>query len=195
MKFLEKIRDYIRISEVAPIGRRYFIMNAFDGATTILGIVIGAYVAEITNQFWVIWSGLGATIAMGLSGFAGAYMTEEAERTRKLNSLEKSMLKKLGKSVVGKASRFAPLWAAIIDGTSPAIAAIACLTPFFLSSFGVFSINFAFQLSIAIALVVMFMLGVFLGKLSGRSILFHGVKMLLVGLILTFVFLALKAII
>jgi len=195
MKFLEKIRDYIRISEVAPIGRRYFIMNAFDGATTILGIVIGAYVAEITNQFWVIWSGLGATIAMGMSGFAGAYMTEEAERTKKLNSLEKSMLKKLRKSVVGKASRFAPLWAAIIDGASPAVAAIACLTPFFLSSFGIFSINFAFQLSIAIALLVMFMLGVFLGKVSGRSMFFHGVKMLLVGLILTFVFLALKAII
>jgi len=55
-------------------------MNAFDGATTVLGIVIGAYVAGITNEFWVIWSGLGATLAIGLSGFAGAYMTEEAER-------------------------------------------------------------------------------------------------------------------
>ncbi|MDH5376372.1 MAG: hypothetical protein OEZ21_11250, partial [Candidatus Bathyarchaeota archaeon] len=75
MKFLEKLRRYIRISGVAPISRRYFIMNAFDGATTILGIVIGAYVAEITSEFLVIWSGLGATLAMGLSGFVGAYMT------------------------------------------------------------------------------------------------------------------------
>ena len=80
MKFLEKIRRYIRISEVAPISRRYFIMNAFDGATTILGIVIGAYVVGITNELWVIWSGLGAALAMGLSGFAGAYMIKEAER-------------------------------------------------------------------------------------------------------------------
>jgi len=95
-RFLEEIRSYIRISGVAPLGRRYFIMNAFDGATTILGIVIGAYVAEISNQFWVIWSGLGATIAMGLSGFAGAYMNEEAERTRKLNSLENRCLKSWG---------------------------------------------------------------------------------------------------
>ena len=59
MKFLEKIRSYIRISGIAPIGRRYFIMNAFDGATTILGIVVGAYVAGVTNQFCVIGSGLG----------------------------------------------------------------------------------------------------------------------------------------
>ena len=131
MNFLEKIRNYIRISRVASISRRYFIMNAFDGATTILGIVVGAYVAGITNEFWVIWSGLGATLAMGLSGFAGAYMTEEAESAKKLNSLEKSMLTELKNSVVGKANRFASLWAGIIDGLSPALAAVVCLMPFF----------------------------------------------------------------
>ena len=193
MKFLEKIRRYIQISEVAPISRRYFIMNAFDGATTILGIVVGAYVAGITNEFWVIWSGLGAALAMGLSGFAGAYMTEEAELARKLKNLEKSMLTELKNSVVGKASRFASLWAGIVDGVSPALAAVACLTPFFLSSHGLFSINSAIQLSVAIALSVMFLLGVFLGKISSRNMFFHGVKMLFVGLILMLILLAFKA--
>ena len=107
MKLLEKIRRYIKISEIAPISRRYFVMNAFDGATTTLGIVVGAYVAGITNEFWVMWSGFGATLAMSLSGFAGAYMTEEAELARRLNTLEKSMLTDLKNSVVGEASRFA----------------------------------------------------------------------------------------
>ncbi|MCW3994095.1 MAG: hypothetical protein NWE85_06000 [Candidatus Bathyarchaeota archaeon] len=192
MKFLEKIRRYIKISEVAPISRRYFIMNAFDGATTILGIVIGAYAAGITNEFWVIWSGLGVSLAMGLSGFAGAYMTEEAEREKKLNALEKSMLIELKDSVIGKASRFASLWAGIVDGVSPALTALVCLTPFFLSSHGFFSINFAIPLSVAMALTTMFLLGVFLGKISNRNMLFHGAKMLFVGLIITFIFLVLK---
>ncbi len=194
MKFLEKIRRYIKISEVAPISRRYFIMNAFDGATTILGIVIGAYAAGITNEFWVIWSGLGVSLAMGLSGFAGAYMTEEAEREKKLNALEKSMLTDLKDSVIGKASRFAALWAGIVDGVSPALTALVCLTPFFLSSHGFFSINFAIPLSVAMALTTMFLLGVFLGKISNRNMLFHGAKMLFVGLIITFIFLVLKII-
>jgi len=194
MKFLEKIRRYIKISEVAPISRRYFIMNAFDGATTILGIVIGAYAAGITNEFWVIWSGLGVSLAMGLSGFAGAYMTEEAEREKKLNALEKSMLIELKDSVIGKASRFAALWAGIVDGVSPALTALVCLTPFFLSSHGFFSINFAIPLSVAMALTTMFLLGVFLGKISNRNMLFHGAKMLFVGLIITFIFLVLKII-
>ena len=192
MKFLEKIRRYIRISEVALISRRYFIMNAFDGATTVLGIVIGAYAAEITNESWVIWSGLGVSLAMGLSGFAGAYMTEEAEREKKLNTLEKSMLTELKDSVVGKASRFASIWAGVVDGVSPALTALVCLTPFFLSSHGLLSINFAIQLSVAMTLLIMFLLGVFLGKISNRNRLFHGAKMLFVGVIITLIFLGFK---
>lgn len=192
MNFLDKIRRYIKVSEITPISRRYFVMNAFDGATTILGIVVGAYIAEITEESLMIWSGLGATLAMGLSGFVGAYMTEEAERGRKLQTLEKSMLITLENSVVGKASRFAPLWAAIIDGVSPALASLVCLAPFFASSNGLVSLSLAIQISIATALSIMFLLGVFLGKISRRNMLLHGMKMLTVGLIITLVFLALK---
>jgi predicted membrane protein (TIGR00267 family) len=146
----------------------------------------------VTNEFWIMWPGLGATLAMSLSGFVGAYMTEEAERARRLDSLEKSMLIELKNSVVGKAGRFASMWAAIIDGLSPALAAIVCLIPFFLSSRSLFSITLAVQLSIIIALAIMFMLGVFLGKISKRNMLLHGAKMLVVGLIITLVFLTLK---
>jgi predicted membrane protein (TIGR00267 family) len=192
MKFLDQIREYIKISGVAPISRRYFIMNAFDGATTVLGIVVGAYVAGIPNELWIIWSGLGATLAMGLSGFAGSYMAEEAEGTKKLNSLEKSMLTELKDSVVGKASRFASLWAAIIGGGAPALTGGVCLIPFFLSINGLFSLSLAIQISVASALSIMFLLGAILGRISSRNMLFHGVKMLLVGLILTVVFFALK---
>jgi predicted membrane protein (TIGR00267 family) len=192
MKLLGKIKRYISISGIAPISRRYFIMNAFDGATTILGIVIGAYVAEITDEFWIVWPSLGATLAMSLSGFVGAYMTEEAERARQIKTLERSMLTDLKDSIVGRANRFASLWAAIIDGLSPALAAIVCLIPFFLSSINLLSTNIAIQISITIALAIMFLLGAFLGKISNRNVLLHGMKMLIVGLIIMSVLLMLK---
>jgi VIT1/CCC1 family predicted Fe2+/Mn2+ transporter len=38
----------------------------------------------------------------------------------------------------------------------------------------------------------MFLLGAILGRISSRNMLFHGMKMLLVGLILTVIFFALK---
>ncbi|MBT8172042.1 hypothetical protein KJN74_04145, partial [Candidatus Bathyarchaeota archaeon] len=182
----------INISEVAPISRRYFIMNAFDGATTVLGVVVGAYAAGINNESWVILSGLGATIAMGMSGFAGSYMAEEAEGAKKLNSLEKSMLTELKDSMVGKASRFASIWAAIIGGGAPALTGAICLLPFFFATQGFIPINFATQISIGFALSIMFILGAILGKISCRNMFFHGTKMLLVGVILTIIFLTLR---
>ena len=189
MKFLEKIRNYIRISSFAPIGRRYFIKNAFDGAMTSLGIVVGAYVAGDPEPFFIISAGLGATLAMGLSGLVGAYVTEEAERTRELESLERSMLKDLDKSVIGRASRLASLWAGLVDGLSPALASVACLAPFFL-----FPVIFAIQMSIVTALLVLFLLGAFLGKVSSRNMFLHGLKLLGVGLVLTLVLLVFRTI-
>lgn len=192
MKFFDKIRHYINISGVAPISRRYFIMNAFDGATTVLGVVVGAYAAGITNESWVILSGLGATLAMGMSGFAGSYMAEEAEGAKKLNSLEKCMLTELKDSVVAKASHFACIWAAIIGGGAPALTGAVCLLPFLLATQGLVSISLAIPISVGLALSIMFLLGAILGKISCRNILMHGFKMLLVGVILTALFFTLK---
>src|SRR5207249_1710066 len=38
-----RIREYDEITNVGPIIRRYFVIGAFDGALTVLGIIIGAY--------------------------------------------------------------------------------------------------------------------------------------------------------
>ena len=192
MKLLNKIRRYINISGIAPLSRRYFVMNAFDGTTTILGIVAGASVAGITDEYWIVWPGLGAALAMSLSGFVGVYMTEEAERTGEMKTLEKSMLTELKDTVVGRASRFASLWAALVGGLAPALAALACLLPFLLSLAGVFSTASANQLSIVVSLTIMFILGALLGRISKRSMVLHGMRMLIVGLIIMSVFLLLK---
>lgn len=79
-----------------------------------------------------------------------------------------------------------------MDGVSPAVSAIVCLVPFFLSFYGILSINLAIQLSIAVGLFLMFLLGAFLGKISDRNVILHGVKTLCVGIILTVVLLIFK---
>ena len=192
MKFLDKFRRYIQLSGVGPISRRYFIMNAFDGATTVLGVVVGAYAAGITNDSWVILSALGATIAMGMSGFAGSFMAEEAESAKKLNTLEKMMLTELKDTVVAKANRFASIWAALIGGGAPALTGATCLLPFLFSSQGIIQVSLAIQISVGLALTIMFLLGAVLGKISCRNVVIHGAKMLAVGVLLTLIFFTLK---
>ncbi len=62
MGWLKDFRDYVRVTKIA---RRYFVMNAFDGALTMLGILVGAYLSGNASTTLVITAGIGASIAMG----------------------------------------------------------------------------------------------------------------------------------
>ena len=157
-KIFSNLKRYFEISGVGVISRRYFVMNSFDGAMTMLGIIMGSFAVDIVNPRMVIGAGFGASLAMMISGFTGAYMTERAERRRGLIELERAMLKPLNNSIHGKAMRVATLWAALVDGLSPALAAIICLIPFFLSSFNILSLSFALYSSIGIILGMLFVL-------------------------------------
>ena len=181
-ELVEKLRLYSSVSEMGEIGRRYFAINAFDGAMVILGVVLGAYVAGAKNPSMVISAGLGGMLAMGISGFAGVYIAERAERIKRLRDLEKAMLTDLGNSVIGDATRFAPIVLALIDGIAPAIPALVAVSPFILCTTGLIAIDHAYTLSVILTLALLFMLGALLGKFSGESMVVYGVITTLVGL-------------
>lgn len=65
-------------------------MNAFDGALTMLGVIIGAYIARISDPIPIISVGVAGSIVMGVTGISRAYMAEKAERTKKFERIRKS---------------------------------------------------------------------------------------------------------
>ena len=181
---LNKWRQYHKISDVGKITRRYFVMNAFDGALTMLGVVIGAYISGlIENPIPIISAGIAGSIAMGVSGVSGAYMTEKAERTKKLKELEKAMLTDLSNGLHEKSHRFAAIFAAVVDGVSPALAAMIVISPFFLANFGFISSDVAFFSCIVITMTVLTLLGVYLARISDENMIKYGFMMLLVGIV------------
>lgn len=183
-KTINKWKKYSEISGVGAITRRYFVMNAFDGALTMLGVVIGAAVAGyLENSSVIISAGIAGSIAMGASGMSGAYMTEKAERTKKIKDLEKAMLTDMSNGIHGKSHRFAAVFAAIVDGVSPALAAMIVISPFFISNFGLITAEVAFFSTIGLTLIVLSLLGVYLARISDESMIKYGLQMLLVGII------------
>ncbi|MHA1506168.1 MAG: VIT1/CCC1 transporter family protein [Candidatus Asgardarchaeia archaeon] len=169
----ESFNYYVKISGVGEIARRYFIMNAFDGAVTILGVLIGAFIGGGLDPKLILTAGIGAGMAMGVSGFFGAYLAEEAERSRRVKELERSLLMDLENSVIKKAAKVAAMTAAIIDALSPMLSAIIALMPFVLSIFGILDAGIAFSLSVFLILLMLSLLGVFLGKVSkGHTLLY-----------------------
>ncbi|MBC8498422.1 hypothetical protein H8D40_05490 [Candidatus Bathyarchaeota archaeon] len=179
--WLDEVGTFLRVTKATKILRRYFAMNAFDGAMTSLGVVIGAYISSIGDARAVIGIILLSGVAMAVSGFSGTYMAESAERSKSLNELEEAMLVDLEDTIYGQASKFVSIFAAIVDGLAPFLASIPSVVPFYLAMIGVISIQGAFFVSIGASLATLFMLGVFLGRVSESNVIYSGVKMVIAG--------------
>jgi predicted membrane protein (TIGR00267 family) len=182
-RIYEKFRKYIQTAEAGEIARRYFVMNAFDGAFTLLGIIMGAYVVGAVEPKLIVSAGLSASLAMGISGAWGAYMAERAERARSLKELETAMLADLSESTIYRAFKMAAFWVAFIDGLSPIAASIFGIIPFILASLQIISTEAALLTSMVLIMVILFILGVFTGRMSKGSIILHGSLWVAVGLI------------
>ncbi len=178
----ESIRStgtYLRVTGANRIIRRYFAMNAFDGAMTSLGVVMGAWLSGISDPRSVISVIITGGIAMMVSGFSGTYMTESAERNHSLNELEDAMLINLDDTIYGEAGRFVSIFAAIVDGSAPFIASVPSVIPFIIPGI---PLTTGFAFSLVASMVTLFALGIYLGKIGGENQIYSGLKMVISGI-------------
>jgi predicted membrane protein (TIGR00267 family) len=191
--FFRRIKSYLRITQMTPIARRYFIKNGFDGSMTVLGIIVGSWIVGVTKPEIIVTAGLGACLAMGVSGLFGAYMTEKAERKRQLKTVEDAMLTDLSDSVLSDASDFVSVYAAFVDGASPMLTAVISLIPFIITLTGTFVIWDAYIVSLILTLATLFSLGLYLGRIAKENILLYGIQTVAAGLLIVAIVLLLGA--
>ena len=183
MNLLHQARFLLRITRSHGIVRRYFVVNGFDGALTMLGLIIGFLVSAPANLTIIINACLGAAIALGMSGISSAYVSEAAERKRALGKLEEAMVTDLQKSAHGDAARWVPLLIALVNGSAPLVISLLILTPLWLSNAGVPLPLSPLHAAILVSLALVFLLGVFLGRIAGISWLRSGIQTLLVAVV------------
>jgi len=173
------VRQYHEIAGVGEIARRYFVINAFDGSLTTLGVLAGSYAGGVTRAGTVISLILATAVSIGVAGFYGSYQVERAERDRALREIEESTLSSLHDTTLYSASRYATVLVALVDGLSPLIASLLIMIPFFFVP--PVSIHAAYYTGGAIAFVELFALGVFLGRISRERLWLAGVKLVAAG--------------
>ncbi|MBS7620868.1 hypothetical protein KEJ32_01905 [Candidatus Bathyarchaeota archaeon] len=78
-----------------------------------------------------------------------------------------------------EAARFAMFYVAFIDGISPALTVIISLTPSYIHENNL--VSSAYTASILLSLAVLFLLGVYLGKIAKDSGWLYGIAMITVG--------------
>jgi predicted membrane protein (TIGR00267 family) len=178
---------------MTPIARRYFIKNGFDGSMTVLGIIVGSWIVGVAEPEIIVTAGLGACLAMGVSGLFGAYMTEKAERKKHLKTVEAAMLTDLSNSILSDASDFVSLYAAFIDGASPMLTAVISLIPFMLALTGKLVIWNAYVVSFILTLATLFSLGLYLGKIAKENMLLYGAQTVAAGILIVAIVILLGA--
>jgi predicted membrane protein (TIGR00267 family) len=163
-------------------------MNGFDGCITILGVLIGFYIQNIYEPMLIFKTGIAAAIAMSMSGLWGAYLTERSVRIKDLKELESATISDLNNTKIGSALRFATIVVAVVDAVAPFITAFLALIPFlFAENLG---IKACYLISFIILFLTLFLLGIFLGRISKENLLISAIKMIVAGimsvLIITF---------
>ena len=179
---IREFGEYRKLARVDEIGRRCLANNGFDGILTIIGVLMGSYVAGIREPRIVLSTGLATCMAMGISGFWGAYMAESAERKHALRELELAMLTDLGDTKQARASRFAVVVISLIDGLSPLVAGMAGLIPFLFAHLFT-DIRYVFLAALGLSLVGLFGLGVFLARVAREKVIPAGMRMIVAGLV------------
>jgi len=179
---INKIREYERIAGFSKIARRALANNAFDGVLTMIGVLMGNYMGNVRDAAIVIRIGIATSISIGISGLWGAYLAESAERERELAELEKISLTDLSDTKISRASRAAVIIVSLVDGLSPLVASMIVLLPFFFTVL-VGNVLVCYLLSLIVAMISLFGLGMFLGQISGRNLVGYGLRTVIAGVV------------
>jgi predicted membrane protein (TIGR00267 family) len=178
---LKKIRFHFKLTKSGAIARRSFVLGAFDGALTILGVILGAYVAEghthpeLAKQL-ILGAGFAGGVALAVSSTVGAYEAERVEHVIGHQQLEKAMLRPVEGERMD-AMRTSIWFSAFVHGIAPLFSAFIPLIPFFFMS-----LDSAVVTAIVTTIGFLFVLGAYLGSLIKEMIVYTGLRFVIAGL-------------
>jgi len=180
---LRELQQFLHLTHTRGIVRRYFVVNGFDGALTMLGLLIGFEVSTGVAPEIVLNACLGAAIALGMSGVSSAYISEAAEMRKSLAELEEAMGRSLETAAHGRAARLVPWLVAAVNGLSPLFMGLIITLPLLAARQGLTLPLAPVQAAMALAFLLVFLLGVFLGHVGRTSWFAAGLKALLVAIL------------
>ena len=185
------LKEYYKILVEHEIVRRYIIINTFDGALTILGIVVAIIMSGIRDPQLVIIPSIGASVAMCVSGIWGSYAAERVEIRKKIRTIEAHMMKSLSNTQFSRKREQMAWIIGVVDGIIPLIVAFILILPFFFVKPGIVSMQWAYYISLILIGINLFVLGAFAARISHESMIKQGFLMLFAGFIIGGIFLVL----
>lgn len=190
--WLRHIAFLLSITSAHGIVRRYIVVNGFDGALTMLGLLMGFQASGSVSLPIVVSACLGAALALAASGVSSAYLSESAERRKALRALEDAMVAPLHESAHSEAARIVPFLVALTNGLSPLLVSLLIMTPLWLVTLGFDLGQDPLVLATGVAFVAIFVLGAFLGRIGHMYWLWSGLRAVLIAVLTSALILVLR---
>ncbi len=154
---------------------RYLILGTIDGLLAVLGIIIGL-AAATTNTEFIVRAALGGGIALCLTNGIGSYLAETAVEYGRISSVEHAMLEDLRDTHIEKQAKRKIIRDSITHGGASLIGSIIPVLPFLIIRDGI-----GVYISVVLCGIVLVVLGLYSGHVSGQSYVKSVVRMIGLG--------------
>ena len=172
-----------RIKEIEPILRRFFINTLFDSTFMQLGIIIGSAFAANPDLRIVIGTMVSSSVALGISTGVSVYESETLERERRVIELEKALFRKLDNTMITENYRIYATILSVVNFITPLVCCGIMVLPLIFAFFQLLDVLVASWISVALALGILFIAGIFFGKYGKQKPFMKGLRMVAFGII------------
>jgi predicted membrane protein (TIGR00267 family) len=177
-KFIE---EYFNMS-------RYIALGTLDGILAVMAVTlaassVGAASGHPLSNYAVCLTGLSAGIALALSNAFGSFIGERAEEARTLRELEEKMMLNEGdldETIIHKQAKRRVYLSMFTHGFSSFIGSFVPIIPFLLIP-GRLAATLT---TLTLCFTALFILGVYLGKVSRKNLVKAGIEVLLIGIVI-----------
>lgn len=163
-----------------PTIRRYLVNTIFDSTFVMLGIIIGSAFSSDPNIRLTVVTILTSSVALGISTGVSTYEAENLEQNKRIDEIERAMLRPLDDTHIGRSARSSMLLISFVIFLAPLLVGLVILSPFLLLNEEIVT---AAWIAIALAIGVLFITGVLMGRSGGRNPLVQGARMAFIGAI------------
>jgi predicted membrane protein (TIGR00267 family) len=161
--------------------RKFFINTIFDATFTILGVVSGLSFVAHPDIRIILTTSITSSIGLGISSGVSVYEAETLEEEKKLDELEDAMLTDLENTSLFRSVKRKALLAAIIALITPLVSCSIAISPFVLTILGLLLPKIAAWMSITLALIILFTVGVYMSRDIKGNPLLKGARMAIFG--------------
>lgn len=174
------VKAALSLPDTLPSMRRYFVNTMFDATFVMLGVIIGSALSSDPRHSIIITTLVTSAFALAISTGSSVYEAESLEQHRRMTQIGRAMLTSMVDTDLGRASRTSIVLIALVNSFAPLLAGLVTVTPFILLS--IKDVVLAAEISITLAIGMMFVTGFIMGRTSGKNPWLKGARMAIIGL-------------